>query len=87
MIAQPDHYFDAMGLRAGHTRGILRGNFFLILKRLLKTYSPESFILDHSVNIPDARYTWDGDHPKGIGQDGKKDDFCTAFGPGSTFFY
>ena len=49
-----------------------RGNFFQILKRLLKTYSPESFTLVHSANIPDVVILGDGDHPKSIGQDGKK---------------
>ena len=35
---------------------------------------------------PRPRYTWDGDHPKSIGQDGKKAISALLSGPGSTFF-
>ena len=36
---------------------------------------------------PRPRYTWDGDHPKSIGQDGRKSDFRSALRADSTTSY
>ena len=67
-VEQPD-LFRCYGLRGGQTQTVeissrFEGDFENLFSRIL--------YLGPLREHPRPRYTWDGDHPKGIGQDGKK---------------
>ncbi len=67
-VEQPD-LFRCYGLRAGHTQTVeISSKFEEAFENLFSRILYLGPLREH----PRHRYTWDGDHPKGIGQEGEK---------------
>ena len=67
-VEQPD-LFRCYGLRAGQTQTVEISSIF---EEEFENLFSRILYLGPLREHPRPRYTWDGDHPKGIGQDGKK---------------
>ena len=67
-VEQPD-LFRCYGLRAGQTQTVEISSRF---EEAFENLFSRILYLGPLRELPQHRYTWSGDHPKGIGQDGEK---------------
>ena len=77
-------YFDAMEFAATSPS---TPDVFSVLEKAFENLFSRILYLGPLREHPRHRYTWDGDHPKGIGQDGKKAISALLSGRVRHFFY